>query len=146
MSNKILYLQENGTIAIINPSKDFSIEDAALQVPQGASYRIVSNNQLPFDEDLVDFADALLVNFDSNLDPNIHFDIEKAREITKTRLRKERIEYFEQNDILLRDAIIENNSENLNIAIIERNRLRDITMTVDVVDTIDQLRQISVKK
>jgi hypothetical protein len=146
MSNKILYLQENGTIAIINPAKDFSIEDAILQVPQGASYRIVSNNQLPFDEDMVDFADALSVNFDNTLDPNIHFDIEKAREITKTRLRTERIEYFEQNDILLRDAIIENNSENLNIAIIERNRLRDITMTVNTVDTIDQLRRLSIKK
>jgi hypothetical protein len=146
MSNKILYLQENGTIAIINLAKDFSIEDAVLQVPPGSSYRIVNNSQLLFDEDLVDFADALSINFDSNLDPNIHFNIEKAREITKTRLRKERIEYFEKNDILLRDAIIENDLEILNIAIIERNRLRDITTTVDTVDTIDQLRQLSVKK
>jgi hypothetical protein len=142
----IIYEQKNEPVAIINLAEGFTIEEAILQIPPGTKYRVINELDLPPEEDLLEFADSLTINFDKNLEVNAHFNIEQAREITKTRLRKERIEYFEQNDILLRDAIIENNSENLNIAIIERNRLRDITITVDTVNTIDQLRSISIKK
>jgi hypothetical protein len=139
----ILYQQENGNIAIIHPSADCSLEDLKKEIPPGAKFRVSTANLLPDSKDLSDFADALRVNFDKESD-YFYFDINTARELTKNRLRRERAGFFEKNDILLRDAIIENDSKKLSEAIAERDRLRNITNLTDQATTIEQLKQIKV--
>jgi len=140
----IIYEQKNEPVAIINLAEGFTIEEAILQIPPGTKYRVINELDLPPEEDLLEFADSLTINFDKNLEVNAHFNIEQAREITKTRLRKQRTEYFEKNDIVIRDAMIENDWKKLNLAIEERNRLRDITNLVYTVNTIKDLKNLSV--
>jgi hypothetical protein len=70
----------------------------------------------------------------------INFD--KAKQITKKRLRQERKPLLEQQDILFQRSL-ENNSDTSAI-IVEKQRLRDITNTVDNSTTLEQLKQLTV--
>jgi hypothetical protein len=70
----------------------------------------------------------------------INFD--KAKQITKERLRQERKPLLEQQDILFQRSL-ENNSDTSAI-IVEKQRLRDITNLVDDVTTLEQLKQLTV--
>jgi hypothetical protein len=138
----ILYRQENNIIAMLNPSKEFSIDEAIKQVPSAAEYRIVESSNLPNDKYLNTFSDALVVDFSKTGNEGIDFDIIKAREITKQRLRRERISAFQENDVVIRDAYLENDQIKLSIAIDERDRLRDLPTKVDIISDIDQLLNI----
>ena len=69
----------------------------------------------------------------------INFD--KAKQITKERLRHERKPLLEQQDILFQRSL-ENNSDTSAI-IVEKQRLRDITNLVDNVTTLEQLKQLT---
>jgi hypothetical protein len=139
----ILYKKEDETVGIVNPSPNVRLNDVIKRdVPKGTSYVIITDSQMPLENDLLDFSDALIVDFNNSENPQIGFDIEIAKDITRKRLRKERISLFEKTDLLIRDAMIENNQEKLEIAINERDRLRDITLLVDQKNTLDQLRQI----
>ena len=70
----------------------------------------------------------------------INFD--KAKQITKERLRQERKPLLEQQDILFQRSL-ENNTDTSAI-ILEKQRLRDITNLVDDVTTLEQLKQLTV--
>jgi hypothetical protein len=69
----------------------------------------------------------------------INFD--KAKQITKERLRQERKPLLEQQDVLFQRSL-ENNSDTSAI-IVEKQRLRDITNLVDDVTTLEQLKQLT---
>jgi hypothetical protein len=70
----------------------------------------------------------------------VNFD--KAKQITKERLRQERKPLLEQQDILFQRSL-ENNSDTSAI-IVEKQRLRDITNLVDNSTTLEQLKQLTV--
>ncbi len=70
----------------------------------------------------------------------INFD--KAKQITKERLRQERKPLLEQQDILFQRSL-ENNSDTSAI-ILEKQRLRDITNLVDDASTLEQLKELTV--
>ncbi len=70
----------------------------------------------------------------------INFD--KAKQITKERLRQERKPLLEQQDILFQRSL-ENNADTSTI-VAEKQRLRDITNLVDDVTTLEQLKQLTV--
>jgi hypothetical protein len=70
----------------------------------------------------------------------INFD--KAKQITKERLRQERKPLLEQQDVLFQRSL-ENNSDTSAI-IVEKQRLRDITNLVDDALTLEQLKQLTV--
>jgi len=70
----------------------------------------------------------------------INFD--KAKQITKERLRQERKPLLEQQDILFQRTL-ENNSDTSAI-VAEKQRLRDITKLVDDATTLEQLKQLTV--
>jgi len=72
----------------------------------------------------------------------INFD--KAKQITKERLRQERKPLLEQQDILFQRTL-ENNSDTSAI-VAEKQRLRDITNLVDNATTLEQLKQLKVNK
>jgi hypothetical protein len=70
----------------------------------------------------------------------INFD--KAKQITKERLRQERKPLLEQQDVLFQRSL-ENNADTSAI-ILEKQRLRDITNLVDDASTLEQLKQLTV--
>jgi hypothetical protein len=70
----------------------------------------------------------------------INFD--KAKQITKERLRQERKPLLEQQDVLFQRSL-ENNTDTSAI-ILEKQRLRDITNLVDDVTTLEQLKELTV--
>lgn len=70
----------------------------------------------------------------------IVIDLNKAKEITKARLRYERAPLLQQLDIEFQQAL-ENNNDTAAI-ITEKNRLRNITDIVDQVQTVDELKLI----
>ena len=69
----------------------------------------------------------------------INFD--KAKQITKERLRQERKPLLEQQDILFQRSL-ENNADTSAI-VAEKQRLRDITNLVDDATTLEQLKQLT---
>ena len=70
----------------------------------------------------------------------INFD--KAKQITKERLRQERKPLLEQQDVLFQRSL-ENNTDTSAI-VAEKQRLRDITNLVDNATTLEQLKQLEV--
>ena len=72
----------------------------------------------------------------------ITIDINKAKVITKDRLREERKPLLEAQDILFNRAL-EGNADTSAI-VAEKNRLRDITNQVDGMKTLDELKGASV--
>ena len=71
----------------------------------------------------------------------ITVDMTKAKEITKDRLREEREPLLAVQDVLFQRAL-EDNSDTTAITT-EKNRLRDITDTVDSMTTLDELKAAS---
>jgi len=72
----------------------------------------------------------------------ITINFNKAKQITKERLRQERKPLLEIQDILFQRSL-ENNADTSAI-IIEKQRLRDITNLVDNSTTLEQLKQLTV--
>ncbi len=72
----------------------------------------------------------------------ITIDINKAKVITKDRLREERKPLLEAQDILFNRAL-EGNADTSAI-VAEKNRLRDITNQVDGMKTLDELKGASI--
>ena len=72
----------------------------------------------------------------------ITIDINKAKVITKDRLREERKPLLEAQDILFNRAL--ETSEDTSAIVKEKNRLRDITNQVDGMKTLDELKGASI--
>jgi len=125
----------NNSVTVIIPSGELSIEEVLIKdCPKDAF--IVDKSDLPnFDE----FFDAWELN-----NKTVSVNINKAKEITKKRLRIERKELLEEQDILFQRNL-ENNIDN-SIVISEKQRLRDITKLVDETNTLEELKKIKVSK
>jgi len=72
----------------------------------------------------------------------IIIDINKAKVITKDRLREERKPLLEAQDILFNRAL--ETSEDTSAIVKEKNRLRDVTKQVDDMKTLGELKGASV--
>jgi hypothetical protein len=72
----------------------------------------------------------------------IVINIDKAKEITKTRLRIEREPLLQAQDVLFQRTL-ETGADTTAI-VAEKQRLRDITKLVDACDTTDELRNLKV--
>ena len=116
-----------------------SIEDCIKLLPEGCTYCIFSEEHINNTEYFDDFFEAIILE-----NNQIKFDIVKAREVTKQRLRKERTPMFENVDLAIRDAMIDNDLEKLKEAVAERNRLRDITLMVNEVSELSELIALQV--
>ena len=68
----------------------------------------------------------------------ITVNIDKAKDITKDRLREERKPLLEAQDVLFQRAL--ETSEDTSAIVSEKQRLRDITNTVDSMTTLDELK------
>lgn len=72
----------------------------------------------------------------------IKINIDKAKDITKDRLRQERKPLLEEQDILYMRA--QEAGDDTSPIIAEKQRLRDITNQVDNITTIEELKKIKV--
>jgi hypothetical protein len=73
----------------------------------------------------------------------IIIDINKAKDITKDRLRVERTPLLEAQDVAFQRALESNADTSAIVA--EKQRLRDITTLVDTANTIEELKALEVK-
>lgn len=77
------------------------------------------------------------------MDMAIIIDINKAKDITKDRLRQEREPLLLAQDIAFQRALEINADTSIIVA--EKQRLRDITTLVDTVNTVEELKALEVK-
>ena len=70
-------------------------------------------------------------------------DINKAKDITKDRLRAERKPLLEAQDVAFQRAL--ESSADTSAIVAEKQRLRDITTLVDTVNTIEELKALEAK-
>ena len=72
----------------------------------------------------------------------ITINFEKAKAITKNRLRAERTPLLQAQDVAFQRALEEGADTSAIVA--EKQRLRDITQLVDQAETLDELKGLSV--
>ena len=72
----------------------------------------------------------------------ITININKAKDITKDRLRAERKPLLEAQDVAFQRAL--ETSEDTTAIVAEKQRLRDITNQVDTMTTVDELKTASI--
>jgi hypothetical protein len=73
----------------------------------------------------------------------IIIDIDKAKDITKDRLRQEREPLLLAQDIAFQRALESNADTSAIVA--EKQRLRDITTLVDTANTVEELKALEAK-
>ena len=71
----------------------------------------------------------------------IQVNIDKAKDITKDKLRAERKPLLESLDVQFQRAL--ETGANTSDIVAEKQRLRDITLTVDSMTTVDELKGAS---
>ena len=74
----------------------------------------------------------------------ITINIDKAKNITKERLRVERKPLLEEQDILYMKA--QETGDDTTDIVTEKQRLRDITKLADSAGTLDELKDLKVEK
>ena len=72
---------------------------------------------------------------------SITINLDKAKDITKKRLRQERKPLLEEQDILFMKA--QESGADTTAIVAEKNRLRDITNQVDSCTTTDELKALN---
>jgi len=72
----------------------------------------------------------------------IVINIDKAKQITKERLRSEREPLLQAQDVAFQRAL-ESGADTSEI-VLEKQRLRDITKVVDTLTTVEELKEIKV--
>lgn len=73
----------------------------------------------------------------------ITINLTKAKDIKKEKLRIERQPLLEAQDIAFQRAL--ESGEDTSSIVAEKQRLRDVTKQVDLVKTVDELKQIKVQ-
>jgi hypothetical protein len=73
----------------------------------------------------------------------IIIDIDKAKDITKDRLRAERKPLLEAQDVAFQRAL--ESGADTSAIVAEKQRLRDITNLVDDADTVEELKALEAK-
>jgi hypothetical protein len=133
MSQAIIFQNDNGGVSTCVPTGEISI-DAVMEkdVPKGKGARIVNIVDLPRDNDFYDAWEMDATSVTVNLD--------KAKELTKKRLRAEREPLLAAQDVAFQRAL--ESGVNTTAIVAEKQRLRDITGLVDAVTTLEGLRAI----
>lgn len=134
MTSVIVFTNELGGVSVTTPTGELPIEAVlAKDCPKGAI--IVDDSELPQGDD-AKFFDA----WELNADGKVGVNLKKAQEITRKRLRAERIPLLAEQDVLFQRAL-EDGSDTAAI-VAEKKRLRDITLLVDVLDSTSALSQL----
>jgi len=135
MAQVIIYSQENGQVTVCYPTGELTIEETqAKDTPAGSI--IVENDSLPNEH--MDFFNAWELNGET-----VTVNLNKAKAITKARLRIERAPLLAEQDVLYMRATEANQDTTAIVA--EKQRLRDITQLADQAQSLDALKAITVQ-
>ena len=138
MTQVIIYTNENGNVTTCFPTGEVPIEQVLEKdVPKNVDAKIVNYEDLPYEHDCF-FNAWELVN------GNVIVNLQKAKEITKTRLREQRKPLLEVQDVAFQRAL-ETNQDTSEI-VKEKQRLRDITKLADQATSLDELKNLKVEK
>lgn len=111
---------------------EFVARIAAKDIPQGVSFRIVDEADIP--------SDRTFRNAWKEGNQGIEHDMVKCREITKDRLRAERAPLLASLDVAFQRALEAN--ENTAAIVAEKQRLRDVTKLVTAPLTLEELKAL----
>jgi hypothetical protein len=133
MAQVIIFTNENGNVSVTYPTGELPIEEVlAKDCPAGAV--IVDVDTLPDQHN--DFFNAWELN-----GTTVTVNLNKAKAITKDRLRAERTPLLQAQDVAFQRAL-ETGADTTAI-VAEKERLRDITKLADEATTLDELKAIT---
>lgn len=136
MNNVIIFTNDNGGVSVCIPTGELPIEQVqAKDIPAGVKSYIVDASTLPENDN--DFFDAW-----EQTKGVVTVNVDKAREITKARLRAEREPLLAAQDVAFQRAM--ETGGDLKAIVAEKNRLRDVTSLADRCTTTDELRALKV--
>lgn len=136
MSNVIIFTNDTGGVAVCIPTGEIPIEQVqSKDIPAGITSYIVRADTLPEDDN--DFFDAW-----EQTRGVVTVNIEKAKEITKQRLRQQREPLLAAQDVLYMRAL--ELGQDTSAIVAEKNRLRDITNLANGCTTTAELRALTV--
>jgi hypothetical protein len=131
--NVIVYTNDLGGVSVCTPTGELDIEAVKTKDTPEHSV-IVDASALPNADN--DFFNAWELN-----EETVSVNIDKAKAITKDRLRAERTPLLAAQDVAFQRALEANGDTAAIVA--EKQRLRDITSQVDTCTTLDELRGLS---
>lgn len=134
MAQVIIFTNDNGGVSVCVPTGELDIN--AVKTKDTPSHSIiVQESELPQ-------ADNDFFNAWELANGVVSVNIDKAKEITKTRLRQEREPLLAAQDVAFQRAL-ESGADTTAI-VAEKQRLRDVTSLVDGCTTTAELRALSV--
>jgi hypothetical protein len=134
MTQAIIFTNDNGGVSTCIPTGEISIDAVMTKdVPAGRGARIVNIADLP--NQYNDFYDAWEMDATS-----VTVNMDKAKELTKARLRLERTPLLQAQDVAFQRALEEGADTTAIVA--EKNRLRGITALADSATTLEELRAL----
>lgn len=135
MRQVIVFTNEKGGTSVCVPTGEMPIEQVQQKdIPSGVESFIVDAGSLPEQDN--DFFDAW-----EQTNGVVTVNIEKAKNITKERLRREREPLLMAQDVAFQRALEEGTSTAAIVA--EKKRLRDITKLADSCSTTEGLRALN---
>ena len=130
----IVFTNENGGVSVCVPTGELDIE--AVKAKDTPSHSIiVDRSELPEADN--DFFNAWELNGST-----VSVNLDKAKALTKARLRMEREPLLAAQDVLYMRALEQGQDTSAIVA--EKQRLRDITNLADACTTTAQLRALTV--
>jgi hypothetical protein len=134
MAQVIIFTNNNGGVSVCVPTGELPIEQVlAKDCPEGAI--IVDSDTLPNEHN--DFFNAWELT-----DGVVSVNIDKAKAITKDRLRAERKPLLEAQDVAFQRAL--ESGADTSAIVAEKQRLRDVTQLADSATTLDELKALAV--
>lgn len=130
----IIFTNDNGGVSVCIPTGELPIEEVLVKdCPAGAI--IVDADSLPNEHN--DFFNAWEL-----ADGVVSVNFDKAKAITKNRLRAERKPLLEAQDVAFQRAL--ESGADTSAIVAEKQRLRDITKLADSATTLDELKALKV--
>ncbi len=134
MAQVIIFQNEQGGVSVCIPTGELPIEQVLTKdCPAGAM--IVDSDTLPNEHN--DFFNAWELT-----DGVVTVNFDKAKAITKDRLRAERKPLLEAQDVAFQRAL--ESGADTSAIVAEKQRLRDVTQLADQVTTLDELKALKV--
>lgn len=132
MAQAIIFTNDNGGVSVCIPTGELPIEAVQLKdTPKGSI--VVNQSDLPNQHN--DFFDGWEL-----VDGKVTVNLDKAKEITKKRLRAEREPLLQAQDVAFQRAL--ESGADTSAIVAEKQRLRDITKLADQATTLDELKAI----
>lgn len=134
MNARIIYTQDNGSIAVVIPTGELSIEEvAAKDVPEGIAFEIITDDDIPSDRT---FRDAWVIG-----DGHIDYDLDKCKTIGHAMRRTARAAEFKPYDDVISKQIPGNDAIAAEAARqLIRNKYSDIQDAIDAAETPDEIK------